>query len=161
MLQYPTHPTCTWRHAQTILPTLHGRGGGAHCSVYPIPRDGGSLHGSCMVPLCASKTTTVQPSSQHLSCWARFVQRDQHKKRKEIGLNPICYHVISVVATWLDLTSPGFGLCMGAHLPSSPQNTSAKRCWSGATAWWHRLCLSRVQNTHPPLAMGEEKGNSA
>lgn len=82
---------------------------------------------------------------------------DRHKKCKEIVLGPPRRQVISAGATWLDLTSPGFVLCMGTYLPSPPQTTSAKECWAGATVWRHEPCLSRHQNAHPPSVMGEER----
>lgn len=81
----------------------------------------------------------------------------QHKKCEKICLGPPHHQVISAGATWLDLTSPGFVLCMGTHLPSLPQMTSAKGCWAGATAWWHGPCLGREQNAPPPSSMGEER----
>lgn len=80
---------------------------------------------------------------------------DQHKC-EGIGLGPPRHQVISLEATWLNLTSPGFVLSMGTHLPTPPQTTFAKGCWAGATPWWHGPCLGRDQNGHLPSAMGEE-----
>ena len=138
------HPTCTQRRVQAILPTLCGRGGGCPLLCVSHTQDWGFLNGPSV---CKQSHNSPAQLPAPLPLGLILPRGAERKKCEKIGLCPPCHQVISTVATWMDLTSPGFVLCLGTHLPSPARTTSAKGCWAAATTWWHGPCLGSDQNT--------------